>query len=469
MMADQTKPTKRGNSKPNVKRRGSTYTYYLYVADADGKRRQHSKGGFKTQKQAEDARIAAMNAKATGTYVKAEKVSVREFLVDEWLPSRLPPALESSTWHSYEQKIRLQVIPFIGNIPLQQLSPVDLNKLYRHLLDAGRRPPNTKRRRSPEVYKRAVALRADGLTYEQTAESLRAESESESEGKLNKHSVAALIRRGPPAVVDPDSVSGLSPRTVRYVHTILRAALKDALRWNRTVRNVADAATPPSAASAKSTRPKVWTAHQLRAFFDHAADSRYLPPWIFLATSGCRRGEGLGLKWSDVDLDAGTAVISRQVTVVDHEVIVKDVPKTKLGHLIRLDGGTVAMLRRLRSEQAEEKLRLGPGYFDEGFVFCKWDGQPYHPERFSREFERNREYFDRDHPDDHLPPITLHGLRHTWATLALTAGIDIKIVSERLNHSSTTITREIYTHVTPPMQSDAAERVAQLIHSVPAT
>jgi integrase len=65
--------------------------------------------------------------------------------------------------------------------------------------------------------------------------------------------------------------------------------------------------------------------------------------------------------------------------------------------------------------------------------------------------------------DSTLPAITLHGLRHTWATLALTAGIDIKIVSERLNHSSTNITREIYTHVTPPMQSDAAERVASLI------
>ncbi|WP_395159248.1 Arm DNA-binding domain-containing protein, partial [Ilumatobacter sp.] len=106
-MADRTKPTKRGNSKPNVKKRGSTYTYYLYVTDADGRRRQHSKGGFHTQREAEDARIAAMNAKATGTYVKAERVSVREFLVDEWLPSRLPPALEASTWHSYEQKIRL--------------------------------------------------------------------------------------------------------------------------------------------------------------------------------------------------------------------------------------------------------------------------------------------------------------------------------------------------------------------------
>lgn len=248
------------------------------------------------------------------------------------------------------------------------------------------------------MYGRAVALRADGFTYEQTARALQAEFECESQ--LNKNAVASLIRRGPPTAIDPDSVSGLSARTVRYVHTIMHAALKDALRWNRVIRNAADAATPPSAASARSTRPKVWTADQLRAFLDHVAESRYLPSWIFLATSGCRRGECLGLKWSDVDLDAGTAVISRQVTAIEHRVVVKDVPKTKHGHLIRLDGGTVSMLRRLRSEQAEEKLRLGPGYIDEEYVFSQWDGRPYHPERFSREFDRNRKYFNRDHPGD---------------------------------------------------------------------
>lgn len=121
------------------------------------------------------------------------------------------------------------------------------------------------------------------------------------------------------------------------------------------------------------------------------------------------------------------------------------------------------MLRRLRAQQAEAKLRLGPGYQDEGYVFCQFDGRPHHPERFSREFDRKQRYSNRDRPDQRLPAITLHGLRHTWATLALGVGIDIKIVSERLNHSSTHITREIYTHVTPPMQSDAAERVASRI------
>jgi integrase len=460
-MTETASDRKRGNSRPNVKRRGSTYTYYVYVTDADGRRRQHSKGGFRTQRAAEEARIETLSAMANAAYVKPERTSVGAFLLDEWLPSRRPPVLEESTWRSYDRYIRLHVVPHVGGIQLQKLSPVDLNRLYRHLLEAGRRPPTPRTQRPPAVYDRAVELRAGGFSYGDVAETLRSEFPGEHE--LTKHAVAALIRRGAPKAVGDHPAAGLAARTVRYIHTIIHAALKDALRWNRVVRNVADAATPPSAASGRSSRPKAWTADQLRAFLDYAAGGRLLPAWIFLATSGCRRGECLGLRWDDLDLDAGTAVISRQVTAIDHEVVVKDVPKTKRGHLIRLDTGTFGMLRRLRVEQAEHRLRLGPAYHDEGYVFCQWDGKPYHPERFSREFDRKQAYFNRDHSDSPLPAITLHGLRHTWATLALTAGIDIKIVSERLNHSSTHITREIYTHVTPPMQSDAAERVAATI------
>lgn len=453
--------TKRGNSKPNVKRRGSTYTYYVYVTGPDGKRHQHSKGGFKTQREAEEARIAAEYALTRGIYVKAERISLGDFLVDEWLPTRRPPVLEASTWHSYDRYIRLHVIPHIGRIPLQKLSPVDLNHLYRLLLESGRCRRVPRPVRPPEVRERAIALRSDGLTYQQVAEQLRVEFEGEK--RISRDAVAALIRRQTAEPNDSAQEAGLSPRTVRYVHTIIRAALKDALQWNLVARNAADAATSPSAAAVRSSRPKTWTADQLRAFLGYTSDCQYLPAWIFLATSGCRRGECLGLRWSDIDLDEATAIIARQVTALEHRVIVKELPKTKQAHLIRLDSGTVSMLRKLRAHEVEAKLRRNTDVHVQDYVFCQADGQTYHPERFSREFDRNQRYFNRDNPDQQIPTITLHGLRHTWATLALTAGIDIKIVSERLNHSSTHITQEIYTHVTPPMQSDAAERVASLI------
>jgi integrase len=124
--------------------------------------------------------------------------------------------------------------------------------------------------------------------------------------------------------------------------------------------------------------------------------------------------------------------------------------------VIELDAETAIALKTWRTHQAEERLLLGPGYKERDLVFCHPDGRPYHPDRFSREFDRRVQRHG-------VPRIRLHDLRHTWATLALQAGVDVKVVSERLGHSTATITRDVYQHVTPAMQSDAAERVAGLI------
>jgi integrase len=449
-------------SRANISQRGSKWTYYVYVNGGDGRRRQVSKGGFRTRREAEAARVEALASLRAGTWVRPERVTVREFLEGEWLPSQQPPTLEESTYRSYARYVRLHVVPYIGGIPLQQLTPMDLNAMYRNLLDEGRRRPGPPvRQHGPGVVELVERLHADGETWQAVAAAVALAFPEES--GITRHAVAALNRRRHEPRRSQPPPDGLKPRTVRYVHTIVHAALRDALRWNRVARNVANAATPPPLGSVRRGRPDAWTSDQLRRFLDFVADSRYLPAWVFLATTGCRRGECLGLQWGDLDLDAGTAVISRQVTTVDHELRIKELPKTKRGHMIRLDSGTVGMLRRWRRRQAEEKLLAGTGYEDRDFVFCHPDGSVYEPNRFSREFVRKQVQHNRAHLDAPLPRLVLHGLRHTWATLALHEGIDIQVVSERLNHSSTHVTREIYTHVTPPMQSDAAERVAERI------
>jgi integrase len=228
------------------------------------------------------------------------------------------------------------VLPWIGVIPLQQLSPVDLNQLYRRLLESDRKRPGVPQRHPEAFHTRATELRAEGHTHEVIAAALREEF-PDIAANITRFAVAALLRRGAPKSYVDETQPGLSPRTVRYIHTIIHAALKDALRWSRVVRNVADAATPPSVSSAKSPRVKAWTAEQLRAFLQFTAENRYLPTWIFLATSGCRRGEALGLRWADVDLDNALATIGHQVTSIDHRVVVKDLPKTKRDHVIRRD------------------------------------------------------------------------------------------------------------------------------------
>jgi integrase len=168
-----------------------------------------------------------------------------------------------------------------------------------------------------------------------------------------------------------------------------------------------------------------------------------------------RRGEALGLRWADVDLEAGQVATRQTVIAVGHKVQMGTPKTARSRRTVAIDSGTVAVLRAHRAAQAAERLQVGSGWRDHDLVFCKVDGEPLHPERVSREFDRRVERWD-------LPKLTLHGLRHTWATLALKAGVHPKVVQERLGHSTIGTTLGIYSHVTEGMQQDAAESVAGL-------
>jgi integrase len=161
---------------------------------------------------------------------------------------------------------------------------------------------------------------------------------------------------------------------------------------------------------------------------------------------------------------------------VAHQIVVKPYGKTGTTHEIVLDPGTLAMLEARRSsfilDDGERHVCASIdadcpllGVHERDLVFSRPDGNYLHPERFSKEFQRAQLRYNNEHPDEPIPIIGLHGLRHGWATLALEAGIPMKVVQDRLNHSSERITADIYTHVRRPLQSDAAHRVAELIRS----
>ena len=164
----------------------------------------------------------------------------------------------------------------------------------------------------------------------------------------------------------------------------------------------------------------------------------------------------LGLRWQDFDLQRRTASVVQTVVVVNH-VEQLSTPKTARGtRVVDLDDGTITALRAHRARQHQERLLMGDGWRERDLIFCKVDGEALHPERVSREFLRRIERWS-------LPPLTLHGLRHTWATLALKAGINAKVVQERLGHATIGITLGTYSHVTEGMQREAANTVAAVI------
>jgi integrase len=257
-----------------------------------------------------------------------------------------------------------------------------------------------------------------------------------------------------------DGEGGLSPRTVRYIHTICHRAFKDAVRWKRIIANPVDGADPPRLSASARPEMTVWSAEVLARFLDLSRSSgdRYFAGWYLLATGGMRRGEALGLRWADLDLDAGRASIRQTVIAVRHQVAF-GAPKTAKGRrVVLLDAGTVTVLREHRRRQLEERLLMGAGWHDHDLVFAKVDGTPIHPERLSREFARRIERWA-------LPHIRLHDLRHGWATMALQAGVNPKVVSERLGHAGIAITLDAYSHVSEPIQAGAADAVAALVAS----
>jgi integrase len=171
--------------------------------------------------------------------------------------------------------------------------------------------------------------------------------------------------------------------------------------------------------------------------------------------TGMRRGEVLGLRWSDLDLESARLSVRQALVAVGYDVVTST-PKSHNARVIDLDAETIRKLRRHRRHQNDERADWGVDYQDQDLVVAKENGEPIHPHTFSQSFERIMQRAG-------LRAIRLHDLRHTHDSLALKAGVPVKVVSERLGHESPAITLKQYAHVLPGMQAEAARSVAALV------
>jgi integrase len=383
----------------SIRKRGQTWTCVVDIGrdPTTRRRRQVSRGGFKTRKEAARWLTTALGQVDQGGFVAPTRELVGEYLLG-WLAG-IRSSLRPSTYESYERLCRRHLIPKIGHLYLHQLGPGHLSALYAELHTAGRL----------------------------------------------------------------DGSGGLSARTVQYLHVVLSKALSDAVAEGRLPRNPATLKTvrerlPKSTGHDMAT----WTAGQLTSFLEGLAGDRLEVPVLVAATTGMRRGEVLGLRWSDLDLDAGRLAVRQTLSAprdpdTGRHVPIFGEPKTKRGRRsVPLPARTVAALRGHRKAQAAERLLVGPDYQDHGLVFAEPDGGPVHPDRFRVRFEHRV-------ARSGLPPIRFHDLRHTYATLALQAGVHGKVVSGILGHANIGITLDTYSHAIPAMEESAAETVAALM------
>lgn len=246
-----------------------------------------------------------------------------------------------------------------------------------------------------------------------------------------------------------DGSGGLSPRTVHHMHRILRQALEQAVKWRVLARNPADAVDPPKV---ERTKMRAYDTRETALLFAHFRPTRMFIPVVLGTLCGLRRGEVTALRWRAVDFATGQLAIVESTEQTRAGTRSKE---TKSGRSRRVALPSLALeeLRQHRVRQAEELLKLGIRLTDDHHVFAQADGQPVQPNSLTHEFVRILAQAET------LPRIRFHDLRHSHATQMLANGIHPKIAQERLGHSSIAITLDLYSHVLPGMQEDAAAKV----------
>ena len=381
------------------------------VRDPDtGRVHRPTKRGFASQREAEEWRQEHARSARQGTYRKPSKLTLSDYL-DKHLEAL---DVRATTRDGYRRKIENHIRPQLGSRPLAEITRQDLERLYRTLRTKGR--------------------------------------------------------------TDHMAGAGLSPGSVRQVHAILSGAFSEAERDGLILSNPCRHARLPARGMAAELghEMQVWEARTLRAFLDATEDERHSMLWRFLAMTGARRGEALALRWTDLDLDSEhpTVTIARSLGLAADETGPKvlHLTPTKTGRKrrVHLDAATVAALKAWKARQSAERLAAGSRWTDptEGRLVFARDavrlgpgesaGGYLHPERVSRLFVSAVQRHG-------MPPIRLHDLRHTWATLALASGVEVKTVQEHLGHSTPVITLTTYAHVLGSQRQQAAERVAALL------
>lgn len=235
------------------------------------------------------------------------------------------------------------------------------------------------------------------------------------------------------------------PSTVAHAYRVLSMALRQGVKWQVVGVNAAAAVSPP-----KADRPHlvVPTPEAIRAILDAAEGTRYHVPLTLAAAAGLARGEALGLRWRDVQLDEGTIRVVASLQRANGELRFLEPKTDRSRRTVSLPAFAVEVLRRARKEQTERRLFLGEAWVDEDVVADRGDGRPLEPAELSRAFHRLAG-----------DGIRLHDLRHAFGSALLEAGIHPKVASEALGHSSVAFTMDTYQHLLPTMGSQVAAAI----------
>ena len=328
-----------------------------------------------------------------GTYREPARITVEEWFTT-WLNDYMRLSLRPTTWDSYEYQVKGHIIPALGHLKLSELQTAHIQRLYNDKLKGGR---------------------LDGKP------------------------------------------GGLSPKSIRIIHTVIHSCLEQARKEHLITINPASAVRLPKL---EQREIRYLDSGEIKTFLEVARDSKHFAAFFLALNTGMRRGEILGLRWKDVDFEEGQLTVNQGLVRVSGEGLVFQEPKTKLSNrTISLSPMVVKVLREHKKRQNEYRLLLGGAYNkDLDLVFANELGEPVCPRAFTRIFERLTKGAGL--------AVSFHDLRHTFATMALEEGVSVKTVQETLGHHSAAFTMDVYASTTDKMKREAADKVGGLLASL---
>ena len=382
-------PKRRANGEGNIRKRKDGRWEGRYTAGHDpvtGKQIFKNVLG-KTQAEVKDKLNTALEELKRIDVIVSDQMTTGEWL-DTWLEHYAKPVMRATTYNNYETLIRLHIKPYIGEVKLNKLTTLQIQKLYNKLLSDGR-------------YDRPEAK---------------------------------------------DQPKGLSSKTVRNIHTVIHSACEKAIMERLLAVNPTKGCRLPKK---ERTEMKVLPPEKLADFFREAKETGVFELYYLDLSTGLRRGELLGLKWSDIDFEKRTLEVKRQIQRVNG-VIQETASKTHNAYRkILLPVEAVEILQQYKAKQAIESE----------YIFPSPTGGIMEPDCARKMLKRVLQRAGLDE-------LRFHDLRHTFATLALQNGVDVKTLSGILGHYSAGFTLDTYAHVTAQMQEDAANRMGDFLQQV---
>lgn len=407
-----------------------------------------------------------------GHYYVGDNISFAEF-VTTWLREHAEKQLRPKTVHWYRQMLLGRVVPEIGHIALSRLQPLHLIKLRNKLLEEDLNQ-HIRYRAKPgirKIWKYSRPRHADGIERHTCTAVLTGQIISK---KTASHFSALVGQKVDNVFEQVDDVRPLSGNTVRHYLRCVSAVLSVAVAWQLIESNPCRRVKLPKVTQKSIKFLEIDDAQKVVDAAMKLVDIRIRMAVLVFLYTGIRKGELTGLQWSDIDMNANTLSISRALQSIPGQGLVVSDPKTGSGkRMFSLSPDLIVQLRRYRTWQNQERLRIGIRWQRQAYeqakaagrawqpvdwVFAGLDGYPLHPTTIYHKIKAFLK--DNGHPD-----MTVHGLRHSNISLLLSQGVDLITAARRAGHAQPSTTANIYAHALRKPDIAAADIINDLFHT----